>query len=64
MMAETKKDTVVKVRLPVAQEVALTKLDRIKGCGKSEVVALAVDLFLARPADEIVMMVRQRRGAR
>ncbi|MDW5564291.1 MAG: hypothetical protein SA339_13835 [Methanomassiliicoccus sp.] len=64
MMAEAKKETVVKVKLPIEQEAALTKLDRIKGCHKSEVVALAVDLFLSRPADEIVTMVRQWRDTK
>ncbi|MDW5563926.1 MAG: hypothetical protein SA339_11940 [Methanomassiliicoccus sp.] len=63
-MAESRGERVVKVRLPVAQEIALTKLDRIKGCHKSEVVALAFDLFLSRPSEEIVTMVRQRREAR
>lgn len=63
-MTVKEEDAVVKVRLPRDTEVALSKLALLKGCKKSEVVALAVDLILPRPSEEIVTMVRQRREAR
>lgn len=51
------------VNVPERQANALVKLRVVKGCNKSEVVALALDLALALSPEEIARRVRERRDS-
>jgi hypothetical protein len=50
------------VTVPERQVSALLKLRVFKGCQKSEVVSLALDLTLSLPPEEIARLVEERRN--
>lgn len=56
-------EVLLSVTVPERQFCALLKLRVVKGVQKSEVVALALDLALALPPEEIARLVKERRGA-
>jgi hypothetical protein len=52
----------LQVTVPERQVSALLKLRVFKGCQKSEVVSLALDLTLSLPPEEIARLVEERRN--
>jgi hypothetical protein len=56
------KSVQVRVFLSPERQSAMEKLHFFRGVGKSELVELGLDLLFSRPAEEIVMIIQQRRG--
>lgn len=55
---------ILSVSIPEQQLNAMLKLRLVKGVLKSEVVTVALDLFLALPPDEIAQRIEERRQAK
>lgn len=49
------------VTLDERQDAALSKLKCFRGCSKSDVIELALDMALALPIEDLVRRVRERR---
>lgn len=58
---EKKEKYLLSIKIPKWQDDALLKLRIIKGLQKSDVVAVALDLVLDLPADEIARLIDEKR---